>query len=146
MSDFWRTLSPTRRAGLLLVGLAIWAVYLTHDLPIVQRGTVGPGAFPLSLAVALLVCGLWMCIRPPADCHAPRPSPGAWALLGATLAVPVLLGTVGSLLAFAACGCVLFRITTRSWWQGLGWGLAASVSLHVLIMGALQTPLPWWMP
>jgi hypothetical protein len=146
MSDFRRSLSPTRRVGLLLVGLAAWALYLTHELPVVQRGAVGPGAFPLSLAVALLVCGLWMCIRPPAECDTPKPSHGAWVLLGTTLAVPVLLGTVGSFLAFAVCGSLLFRFTTRSWWQGLAWGSVASVGLHLLIMGALRTPLPWWIP
>jgi putative tricarboxylic transport membrane protein len=142
-----RWLTGPRLSGLLLVALAAGAAWLARDLPIVHRGTVGPGAFPWLLTVGLGLAALTMALRRPSSPPLPRSrNAGTWVLLGGMLTFPLTMNWLGTLPALALCGTLIAGATSGSWRRAclIGPGLAAL--LHAVLMWGLGTPLPWWMP
>lgn len=138
--------SYPRAIGLLLMALAGGAALLARDLPVVQRGLVGAGAFPLLLASALAVCGLALLLKSPAPTEPPPHAARAWRLLAAVMLFPLLLAPLGSLLSTAVCGTAVARITTRCWRRALAIGLCLAAGLHALVIWGLGIPLPWQIP
>jgi putative tricarboxylic transport membrane protein len=137
---------PVRWLGWLLVMLAAAAAYLARDLPLQLHGRVGPGAFPLVLSLLLAACGLVLAIRPCSEVQVTNPSSMPWLTLAALTLFPVLLPITGSLISATVCATLVARMTSGSWLKGLAIGLLTVAGLHVLLIGALGTALPWWIP
>jgi hypothetical protein len=133
----------TKACGLILVALAVAAGLMAHGLPVVHRGTIGPGAFPLLLAFALAVSGVVLCLRKPDACsHRTAPSAG-WKILAVLPLFPLLLTELGTVVALSACGIGVARITSGSWVKALLIGCSIAAGLHLLFMLGLGVPLPW---
>lgn len=132
-----------KACGLIIVVLALAAVYLAHELPIVHQGTIGPGAFPLLLACGLALVGVFLCLRKP-ECCGCNPAPTAsWKILAMLPLFPLLVSELGTVIALSACGIGVARITSGSWVKALAIGGLIALGLHLLLMLGLGVPLPW---
>jgi len=140
----WR--GSARGVGALLMALAAGAAWLAHDLPIVHRGTVGPGAFPLVLAVVLAGAGLVLALRRQMPSGPVQVQPALWMPLAGMLLFALTMPWLGTLLALALCGTVIARSTSGSWGRAFIIGPGLAVLLHGVVMWGLATPLPWWLP
>jgi putative tricarboxylic transport membrane protein len=140
-------LTGPQLSGLLLVALAAAAAWLARDLPVVHRGTVGPGAFPWLMAGGLALAGLALTLRQPSPPPLPRSAnTGTWVLLGGMLTFPLAVPWLGTLPALALCGTLIARATSGSWRRACVIGPGLATMLHAVLMWGLGTPLPWWLP
>ena len=136
----------SRVVGVLLMALAAWAAWLARDLPLIHRGTVGPGAFPWLMVAGLALSGLVIALR---RCSLPLPMKGLSAPLtplAGMLLFPLTMPWLGTLLALALCGTVVAHNMSGSWRRACIIGPGLAVLLHGVVMWGLGTPLPWWLP
>ena len=141
-----------RELGLAGVILAGGLVYLMGALRIPHPGVgyaaVGPRAFPFSIAVGLLLCGIWQTLD---AIHRKRSfadgAPLDWSRWGSSLlllfAYVLLLKPIGYLGATAVYFWAQARLLgSRYWARDLFWAAALSLSIYFLFKSLLRLPLP----
>lgn len=140
--------SPQQRTWValgLLLTLALGAAWLARDLPLMQRGTIGPGAFPMMLIAGLAVCALLLIRAPASSACCPELSNGtAWRMLGAIALFPLLVPYTGTLIPAGLSAMLIARQTAVSWLRAGLIGLGIALLLHTLIVWGLGLPLPLW--
>jgi len=136
----------SRAVGVLLMALAAWSAWLARDLPLMQRDTVGPVAFPVLMAAGLGLAGLVIARRRFSLPWSIKGLSAHSVPLAGMLLFPLTLPWLGTLMALALGGTVMAHSTSGSWRRAclIGPGLAAL--LHGVVVWGLGTPLPWWLP
>ena len=105
---------------------------------------VGPRAFPLLLACALGLSGLWLVLRPTVGTEAFRDVPwkGPFMCAGAVLVYALLFQWLGFPLATALMALPMGVAFGGSWKQSLAGGAALGLVLYLLFDKLLDVVLP----
>ena len=105
---------------------------------------VGPRAFPLLLACALGLSGLWLVLRPTVGTEAFRDVPweGTFMCAGAVLVYALLFQWLGFPLATALMALPMGVAFGGSWKQSLAGGAALGLVLYLLFDKLLDVVLP----
>ena len=140
--------------GLLLLVLAAAVMVTANGYGSVPGQNIGPGAFPMLIAVLLAACALlliWRSVR--AGTWKPAISPGPWLRLTqqsrafiVTLGAIVFYVGLADRLGFIVCGFVsvlamalALRLPPR---RALPLALLSTLVLHALFYRVLKVPLP----
>lgn len=140
-------LTVDRAAGVLFGALAVLVLWESRSIPFGTFAEPGPGALPVLLAVALLVCSTAMFFRGRRDDRVADIRWGEWrraaAILGACCFMALALERFGyRITIFVALLALVSLVERKGWIAGLVFAGSFSWGTHFLFSGLLRVPLP----
>jgi hypothetical protein len=131
----------------MVLGFVIAGASLNYEIGTLS--SMGPGYFPLALGIILVGVGALDLVRQRKATDGGESAEinivSAVYIIGSVVAFAFLLETVGLYCAVIVCVAVSTRASRRiSILQGLGIGLAAAVTCHLVFVEGLNLLVPLW--
>jgi hypothetical protein len=140
-------------SGLLLIVVAIVALYLNRGLDFGSARSMGPGFLPRLLSIALLLSGVWIalrgCINACGDVSwqtlGTAPWRGLLVVTGALLGFALILTSAGLFLSAALLIFVSgFAGGRVRWAESIVFAILMSVAVSAVFIWGLAVSIPLW--
>lgn len=138
-------------SGVLLVGLSLWVLWYSRGFPQLDNGYPGPALFPVLIAGAIGVAGLWLFYRGIGKRSKPRkPRPSTHALAGAFRLVtglalaalyPVLIQYTHFIPLMAFLILFVALLLKHSAWHAMLMAILSASLIYGLFTQLLNVPL-----